>query len=93
MVCTNSSEESSTATTTALQSTTPTATDSSYASDAETGDEKARRLVGRGHKRAASAVLPYAVKHRKAGDMGNTYVSRTMRVRKQVPDRITYRSR
>ena len=93
MVCTNPSEESSVATTIAPQSITATDDGSSYASDAEISDDKTRRLPGRGHKRATSAVLPYAVKHRKAGDMGNTYVSKTMRVRKQIPDRVTYRSR
>ena len=63
------------------------------ASDSGSNDEITAKAFGRGHKRAASAVLPYAVKHRKFGDVGHVHATKTMRVRKQVSDRAMRRCR
>ena len=63
------------------------------ASDSGSNDEITAKAFGRGHKRAASAVLPYAVKHRKFGDAGHVHATKTMRVRKQVSDRAMRRCR
>ena len=108
MVCTHPSEEPSSAgtaasTTPAVQSSTlaaaaaaagaAAATTASPASDSGTNDGTNTKTLRRGHKRAASAVLPYATKYRKSGDGSNSHASRTMRVRKQVSDRAIRRCR